>query len=232
MRYVVVLCVILSMLSGKVFAGEGSLFVFLPTQVRATALQEKLSDQCRQLDITVFGRSRDFRKQIKLSKPDAILSLGPVVQTQSDYTPLLLGKQSDQKTEPYFFVSIDAPIDIKNVGSKRLGVVDWLGRKGMDQYIADAFGFDIRLKRVVKQEDLLPLLTFGFAEAIFVSKRTHDKLKETSNLNLVVVNTEVVVQLPVVAVKKTTDAQGLTACFSQLDTETNQLLGVEKWSDS
>lgn len=200
--------------------------------MRATALQERMSEQCAYLDVTVFGRSRDFRKQVQLSKPSAILTLPPLVATQAGYQATLSGRKSDSDSEPYFLVSIDTPVAVEALASKRLGVVDWLGRKGMSQFVKEIFGAPIKLKRVVKQEDLLPLLTFGFVEAIFVSKTTYEELKQTSNLNLVIVNTHKPVRLPVVATSPEGDRKTIKKCFMSLDEKTQQLLGVEQWSDS
>lgn len=219
-------------LAGNVYASGNSLFVFLPTQVRATALQERLAEQCTNLDVTVFGRSRDFRKQVQLSNPSAVLSLAPVIDSKKGYEPVLIGQNGGVDVEPYFLVSIDTPISADKLTNKRLGVVDWLGRRGMSQYISTLFEKDIKLKRVVKQEDLLPLLTFGFVEAIFVSKSTYEELKSTSNLNLVIVNTGKTVRLPIIAKTPGGDGKALSKCFKSLDDKTQQLLGVEKWSDS
>lgn len=206
-----------------------SLYVFVPTEVRANIMQQKISDICKDVDVTVFGRAKDFHKEVKSSPPHAILSLLPVIERSGSFSTALKGVRDGTSEEDYVLVSVDKPIDITSIGDKKIGVVDLLGRKPMGQFISQLFQTEVKLKRVTKVEDLLPLLTFGAVDGIFISEALYNQLKSKSNLNLVSTRLNIKVGLVSAALLDAKAKDKISKCIQGFDSDLNETLGVEQW---
>lgn len=206
-----------------------NLFVFVPTNVRAKAMQQNISTICPGITVTVFARSKDFRKQVKKSPPDAILSLLPVINRNNPFETVMRGMQKGDSEEEYILVSVDEPLEMSKVNKKKIGVVDLLGRKPMGEFISRLFQADVKIKRVTKPEDLLPLLTFGSVDGIFISERDYINLKKSSKLNLVYTRLNIKVGLVSAALAETGTKQNIVECLNRFDSELNTTLGVDQW---
>jgi hypothetical protein len=215
------------------YVAAETLYVFVPTDVRANVLQEKIEAACPGVSITVFGRSKDFLDQIKGSPPDAILTLLPVIQSGTGFQSSFQGIKNGEPAEPYLLVSKkDKPLDIKSLAGTTIGVIDLLGRKEMTEFVQQILQQAVKVKRVTKQEDLLPLLTFDAADAIFVSRTIYEALKQKSQLDLI--ETELNVRLGLTSAATTSDSvkQRFGSCIQKFDAELNATLGVEKWTEN
>ena len=205
------------------------LYVFLPSNLRASAVQSSLNNACKEVNFTVFGRVKDFSKQIKKNPPDAILSLTPVLNEKKEFNLLMQGTKKGNTAEEYVLVSVDNNVDVANIGKMKLGVVDILGRKPMKKYVSTLFGTKVKISRVTKQEDLLPLLTFKSVDAIFISQSVLTDLKQKTQLNLVVTPTKIQVGLAGTGTKNESAKQELQGCITNLAADINSMLGVESW---
>ena len=206
-----------------------SLYVFVPTQVRANILQEKIGGYCDDVDVTVFSRAKDFHKKVKSEPPSAILSLLPVVERTISFDMAIEGIKGGLTTENYVLVSIANPLKRSDLVNKKIGVVDLLGRKSMGKFIEQLFKTPVKLKRVTKVEDLLPLITFGSVDAIFIANSLFEKLKSTSNLDLVATHLNIKIGLASAALKGVVAKDKLTRCVFAFDQNLNITLGVDKW---
>jgi hypothetical protein len=206
-----------------------NLYVFVPTDVRAKAMQQDISSVCPNVTVTVFGRGKDFRKQVKKAPPDAILSLLPVIDRSRAFEPVMRGVQNGFTEEEYVLVSVDKALDLGQIQSKKIGVVDLLGRKPMGEFVSQLFQADIKLKRVTKQEDLLPLLTFGSVDGIFVSERLYRQIKNRSNLNLVSTSLNIKVGLVSAALAGPQAKEKIVNCLKKFNEKLNGTLGVDQW---
>jgi hypothetical protein len=216
-----------SMLAAPVMGDN--LFVFVPTDVRAKVMQQDINTICPGVAVTVFGRGKDFRKQVKKSPPDAILSLLPVIDRSSPFETVMRGVQNGLTEEEYVLVSVDQALDLGQIQTKKIGVVDLLGRKPMGEFVSQLFQADIKLKRVTKQEDLLPLLTFGSVDGIFVSERLYLQIKDRSNLNLVATSLNIKVGLVSAALAGKGAKAKIVNCLKKFNTKLNGTLGVDQW---
>ncbi|WP_144393855.1 hypothetical protein [Pleionea sediminis] len=205
------------------------LYVFVPSSVRATAIQNDIQKACPDITVTVFGRGKDFRKQVEEGSPDAILSLIPVIEHSNSYNTIMRGQHNGNMEEDYVLVSIDQALDLNSLKDKKIGVVDLLGRKPMGQFVSQLFQADVKIKRVTKPEDLLPLLTFRSADAIFISERTYQDIKSKSNLNLVATRLNIKVGLAGTALNKKAAKDKFIDCVKKFDESLNATLGVDKW---
>ncbi len=213
-----------------------NLFVFVPTDVRAKSMEQDISAICPKVDVTVFGRGKDFRKLVKKSSPNAILSLLPVIETTGRYETVMRGMQKGYSEEEYVLVSVEKPMAVSEISGKKIGVVDLLGRKPMAEFVNQLFlptasegGANIKVKRVTKQEDLLPLLTFGSVDGIFVSDRLFRQIKQKSNVNLVATSLNIKIGLVSAALAPAATKKNIVDCLTKFSEKLNGTLGVDKW---
>ena len=216
-----------SILAAPVMADN--LFVFVPTDVRAKAMQQDISTVCPNVAVTVFGRGKDFRRQIKQNPPNGILSLLPIINHLGTFNTVLKGSKNGDTQEKFVIVSVGSPLNVKDVAHKKIGIVDLLGRKPMGKFIADFFPVAVKLKRVTKTDDLLPLLTFGSVEAVLVSESHFLQLKAKSNLQLVASPSNLTMSLVRLALNGKSSQEKLLRCINRFDNKINSTLGVDKW---
>ena len=134
-----------------------SLFVYLPTDVRPNVFQKMLNSAMPEVDITVFGRVRDFQKNLKKQPPDAVLSYRPVIDNEKGVSIGLQGTNKGNADESYVLVSVGKTVEPAADKQLVIGVVDLLGRKKMTSFVSALLSAAKapKLKRVSKPEDLL-----------------------------------------------------------------------------
>ena len=206
-----------------------SLYVFVPTEMRANKLEQKIDAYCDNVDVTVFGRAKDFHKKLKSQPPSAILSLRPVIEQNQIFDKAMMGLKNGSQEETYLLVSIGEPIQQSELPNTKLGVVDLLGRKPMRQFVEGALNSPVKLKRVTKLEDLLPLITFGAVDAILVSESQFVDLQSRSNLQLVASDIQFKIGLASAALTSSFSKSQLRDCLLAFDKNLNSTLGVDKW---
>ena len=107
-----------------------------------------------------------------------------------------------------------------------------LGRKGMKAYVSKILpgAGKVKIKRVVKLEDLLPLLQFEAADAIFVSSTAAEVIKAKSQADLrsyIVQGAKS--QLPALSFFGNQKDAGLASAVKSMGQTANQAVGVESW---
>jgi hypothetical protein len=209
--------------------GKPVVHVFLQLDAKASVLEKTLQAQLPDLTVTVFGRFRDFEEGVVNSHPDAMVSITPVLQ-QRGKTPTLQGQRAGKSSEPYVLASVNQPIEGPLTG-KSIGVVDLLGRDGTQVFLNSLLGVtDVKVKRVAKLEDLLPLLEFSAADGIVFPASTLSQLVERTRL--VIKTRELpgpLVGLPAVAVLNPAAREVILRSFRSLDGPTKHLLGIDAW---
>ncbi len=227
-----IIAIITYFIIGLPMANAIDLYVFYPTDIRPKSLQKKINSNCPNINTVAFGRIVDFYREIDKLPPKAILSLKPVVShdkvTKIPYTSHLNGSKQGQYNEEYILVSIDKPVNLKHLEQLKIGVLDILGRREMKRFVNKLFKKPINIKRVIKTEDFLPLLTFKLADAIFVSKTTFKKLQKKSKQTLIATPTGIHIGLAVTGIYKQKNDE-ITQCIKNMNRQTNMLLGVDHW---
>ncbi|HEY8923865.1 MAG TPA: hypothetical protein VIU64_05740, partial [Polyangia bacterium] len=141
--------------------------VFLHVDAKSSVVEKTLQQQLPQLSVTVFGRLRDFEERLAASPPDAVLSVGPVLRHHAQAVSLQ-GYREGKSVEPYLLASINQPME-GSLDGKTIGVVELLGREGTQAYVSDLVkSTRVKIKRVAKVEDLLPLLEFSAADGVLL----------------------------------------------------------------
>jgi hypothetical protein len=205
-----------------------TLYVYVHTDTKSATLEKTLQDRMPSLTVTVFGRFRDFEEAMTSRRPDAVVALQPLLASQN--VPVALqGLRGEHDSEPYVLLSPEQ-VD-GSLSGKVIGVVDLLGRDGTQQFVTKLLKTpDLKLKRVTKMEDLLPLLQFSAADAVLVPASAVKSVTERSRLSLKVREIpDARVGLPAVGVLNTKVRDLMVKQVQALDGETNRTLGVEKW---
>lgn len=205
-------------------------FVFLQVDVKSSALEQTLQKQLPGLAVTVFGRFRDFQDGMDTKNPDAILAIAPLLDLDHR-KPALQGVKGGKEWEPYMLVTA-SPNPPASWGGKTVGIVDLFGRDRTQAFAATAVGSkDVKVKRVAKIEDLLPLLEFSATDAVLVPSSAVKGLTERTRLPLTVRELPGAhVGLPAVAILNEKTRTTVLAAMQRLDPQTKSLIGIDNWS--
>jgi hypothetical protein len=211
-------------------ASKPVVHVFLQLDAKSSIVEKTLQQHLPELGIVVFGRFRDFEEGLTNGRPDAVLSITPVLQ-QRRKASCLQGQRGGKSTEPYLLASVNQPLE-GSLAGKTIGVVDLLGHDGTQTFLNNLLKTeDIKIKRVAKIEDLLPLLEFSAADGIVLPSSMLGRLLERTRL---VIKTKELpggpVGLPALAVLNPAVRDVVVRSFQSLDVPTNRLLGVDTWS--
>lgn len=207
-------------------------FVYLPTDVRPRAFQKLLETNLSGIEVTVFGRVRDFQKNLKKDPPDAVLSYRPVLDSVAAIAPGFQGMVGEAASESYILLTVGKEIDVNNP-STVIGVVDILGRKEMGKFVATVLGVPtkFKIKRVTKTEDLLPLLQFSAADAILIPKSSVDSIRKKSKLELTVkLESPTKVGFPAVGFLPNARKKAIEGAIKKLPAQVNAVIGVKRWN--
>jgi hypothetical protein len=209
--------------------GRPTLYVYVHTDAKSASLEKGLQDKLPALEVTVFGRFRDFEEAMSSRKPDGVVAIAPLVASLN--VPVVLqGNRGDHDWESYVLLSPGQPLE-GSLSGKMIGVVDLLGRDGTQDFVTKLLKTpDVKLKRVTKMEDLLPLLQFSAADGVLVPAAAVKSVTERSRLPLRVRELpDARVGLAAVGVVNAKARDVFIKAFQALDGTTNQSLGVEKW---
>jgi len=203
--------------------------VFLQLDARSSVIEKTLQQRLPELSVTVFGRLRDFEERLTTGHPDAVLSIGPILQ-QHGKTAALQGYRGGKNVEPYVLASVNQPLAGPLAG-KTIGVVELLGREGTQTFVSGLLKeTSLKIKRVAKIEDLLSLLEFSAADGIVLPSSLLGTLVERTRL---VIKTKelpgALVGLPAIAVLNPAVREIIVKSFQQLDAPTKHLLGIDSW---
>lgn len=218
---------------GAANAEDATLYVFVQTGIRPNKLEKLLNSSMTGVKTTVFGRVRDFQKNLRKSPPDAVLALRPVLE-QNALTVTLQGTSGGADAELYVLMSVDEQITPQQLADKVVGTVDLLGRKKMGKFVSVLFntgGAKLKLKRVTKVGDLLPLLQFKAADVVLIPESKVDSVMKSSQLNLRKTKVEGArVGLPAVAILNPAAKAQIVAAVQGLSGSINTKIGVQKWT--
>jgi hypothetical protein len=205
-----------------------SIYVFLNTDVKAAVLHKALQSQLPELSVTVFGRFRDFEEALSNSAPDAVLAVQPLLAARG-MSPVLRGVSNGRDVDSVMLVSVE-PLE-GSLANRTIGVVDFLGRKGTQEFVASLLKTsDVRVKLVARVEDLLSLLQFSAADAVLVPSDFVRLFKERSRLQFHVraVPAAVVGRVGL-AVLAPSAAELVTRQIKALDGNVNGMMGIDGW---
>jgi len=156
------------------------LLVFLHVALKQRAFQSELQSALSGIAVTAVGRTADFDRGLD-EHPDAVMTL-PMVLAAHGLPVTLQGLRRGSPEEPCALAGVDAQPDPATVAS--VGVLDILGRDGMNRFVLGLLGRQPKVERVTKVEDLLPLLQLQRVDAIIVPARLLGEIRSSSRLTL------------------------------------------------
>jgi hypothetical protein len=225
-----VLCPMPPLHSARAQGGKPVVHVFLQLDAKSSVVEKTLQGRLSGLGITVFSRFRDFDEAGNAGKPDAVVSIPPVLESRGA-KPSLQGMRGGKATEAYVLASVGQPLS-GSLAGKTIGAVDLLSREGTQSFITGLLkSTEVKIKRVAKVEDLLPLLEFSAADGIVLPSSMLAKFMERTRLP---VKTRELpgaqVGLPAVAVLNPAVRDAVVSAFQKLDGSTKSMLGIDEWS--
>lgn len=206
-------------------AAPGRLLVFVQTGIKQRALQLMLQQALPALSVTTVGRVADFGRALADGQ-DAVLTL-PLVMNARGIAPQVLGRRGGASDEPYGLVGANGAPQIADI--KTVGALDMLDRAGTNTLVQNLVGKQVKVERVTKVEDLLPLLQLQRADAVLLPSRLLADIRATSSLSLEYRELPGRVGLPALASVGPSGAD-VVAQAAKLSGKAAQLLGVDSWS--
>ncbi len=207
-----------------------TLYVFYPTSMRSQIMEKELSEACPEVQLTVFGRYKDFTAKVGTDAPDAVLTKSPVLHQIGGYSVKMRGSRGGAAEEAYVLLSEEKAIDIAHLANVSVGIFDILGRKGTKKFVGEYFEGVPKLKRVSKMEDMLQLLILNLAEAILIPDIYVEYFKGMSKLNFQVTPVpKMKVGIIVLGVKEGVNAPLSVKGLSNMDNKKKALLEVDNW---
>ncbi|MCB1042628.1 MAG: hypothetical protein KDC35_06805 [Acidobacteria bacterium] len=206
-----------------------SCYVFMPSVNRPRAVQDELKTIFPELEMVVFGRVQEFYKRIQEDPPELVITYPAVIAELTIFSSELNGQRAGTTSEPYMLVSVDSGTA---TGEGVIGVVDILGRRSMQQFVAQITGeSNPKLRMVSKLEDLLTLLQFQDVDTILVSSSQVDFFRQRSRLGLKVEELpNVRSPLPTMAVAaQVSNRAELLDLIKSRQGELATAIGVERW---
>jgi hypothetical protein len=223
-------CAPLPWLAALALAGPASserIYVFCPSMAKPNAVQGALQAKFPGDEVTVFARLADFSAMVTQVPPDVIVAPKPLAEQFPAFKPFLRGTRKGSTSEEAVLISVN-PVDVSGSTELFLGVVGILDRRAMGGFVQGAVGFLPKLKMVTKLEDLLPLLTFGSADAILVGESQVEDVKGRSQAALRVSAGSG--KMPMVVAASRMDASGVETSLRGLGAAEKKMLGVDGWT--
>jgi hypothetical protein len=203
---------------------QPKLLAFLHVPLKQRAFQSELQAALGGVAVTAVGRTADFDRGL-WDGPDAVLTL-PVVLAAHGLPVTLQGLRRGSAEEPCALAGVDATPDPATVAT--VGVLDLLGRDGMNQLVLGLLGRLPKVERVTKVEDLLPLLQLQRVDAILLPSRLLGEVKAPTRLNLVSRELPRGIGLPAVA-SRGPGGPEIVQAIRRLPARIAGALGVAEW---
>ena len=208
------------------------MYVYLQTELKARSLQKLIESEMSGLKVTVFGRVADFSKSIKKKPPDAVLALRPILE-HAKLKTTMQGLRGGKGSEEYVVLSPGADFtpSLLTEKKKKIGAVDILGRKGMGPFVGKLLGIGkVKVQRVTKLEDLLPLLQFKAAIAILIPSSEVKGFKSRTEMQFNEFKYPgAQVGLPALAVMTDGAKASFTKSFKGMSKKLLSTIKVDKW---
>jgi hypothetical protein len=180
----------LSLLLNTSSYGQAKLLVCLPGKQNTQQIQSGFDALLGPGNVSVFGRIKDLELTIATTPEVAIISTESFFNYVQEYKPILIGKIDGQTGERFLIISASKDVTKENISDKKVGIVDFLGRDRLPQFLKDQFNISAKiLKRVNKVDDLLTMLGMETVEAIVVSTSQYNEILSNTKLPLVTVAT-------------------------------------------
>jgi hypothetical protein len=220
---------LLPLLAWACLHAQAPLLVCLPGGQSPARIDSALSPFLSPRKVIAFVRVRDLENVLASYPHASIVTTAAYAGYLTGYSIRLKGKKRDAQST-YLVVSADSSVTSANLASRRIGVLDFLGREKIPRFVEDAFGLKpTALKRVSKREDLLSLMGMEAVDAVIVEAGDLAELQRETKLRLsVVMESKPIDHFPVLAVPIGGE-DGVKQILLQQPKPVSEILGVERW---
>jgi hypothetical protein len=208
---------------------EAPLLVCLPGGQPPARIDSALGPSLSPRKVIAFVRIRDLEEVMPAYPTASVMTTSSYAAYLAGYSIQLKGKRRDAQSK-YLVVSADSTFTAAGLASRRIGILDFLGREKIPRFVEDIFGVrPAALKRVNKREDLLSLIGMEAVDAVIVEDGDLGELRRETRLRLsVVMESRPVYQFPVLAVPAGGDGR-LKQILLDQPKSVLAILGVERW---
>jgi hypothetical protein len=205
------------------------LLVCLPGGQPPARIESALGPLMSPRKVIAFVRVRDLEDVLPSYPHASIVTTAAYAGYLTGYSTRLKGKKRDAQSK-YLVVSADSSLTSANLASRRIGILDFLGREKIPRFVEDAFGMKpAALKRVSKREDLLSLMGMEAVDAVIVEAGDLAGLQRETKLRLsVVMESKPVDHFPVLIVPIGGE-EGVQQVLLKQSKPVLEILGVERW---
>jgi hypothetical protein len=205
------------------------LLVCLPGGQPPARIESALGPLMSPRKVIAFVRVRDLEDVLPSYPHASIVTTAAYAGYLTGYSIRLKGKKRDAQSK-YLVVSADSSLTSANLASRRIGILDFLGREKIPRFVEDAFGMKpAALKRVSKREDLLSLMGMEAVDAVIVEAGDLAGLQRETKLRLsVVMESKPVDHFPVLIVPIGGE-EGVQKVLLKQSKPVLEILGVERW---
>lgn len=214
------------------YADKVDVFVYVNTDQKAFILQEKMAELLdkKGTEISVFGKYEDFNTMVMSEEPEILITKPENAERYNNYRLYLPGVYKGRQSLSLSLTSISEGFDLSNLSEKRIGVVNFLGRSETAEYVQEVLNKGVSVKTVTKIEDLLPLLTFRMADAVLVTEKEVNFLKQKSKMTF---STHEISDsksgVVSVYLNKGLDSAPEVSGLREIPDELGIILGVDRW---
>jgi hypothetical protein len=207
---------------------QAPLLICLPGGQPPARIESALGPLMSPRKVIAFVRVRDLEDVLPSYPSASIVTTAAYAGYLTGYSIRLKGKKRDAQSK-YLVVSADSSITSANLASRRIGILDFLGREKIPRFV-EAFGLKpAALKRVSKREDLLSLMGMEAVDAVIVEAGDLAGLQRETKLRLtVVMESKPVDHFPVLVVP-TGGEEGAQQVLLKHSKPVLEILGVERW---
>jgi hypothetical protein len=195
-----------------------------PPIERQNALRSALSE--RGIEVTVFGRYRDFFEQLSRDSADVVIGPPWFGDFNPNYENVLVLVNNGKSETSYVLLKLGSSANIR-LQDARVGLVQAVDLGQVDRLLASILGHSVQEVRTVNRpEDLVPLLVFGAVDVVMMSQEDYQALKGRFTTELTKVKQIEGVSLPQVFVRKGSSSEALVDALTKVSTDVWRTFGV------
>lgn len=207
------------------------MLVCLPGKQTPARLDSILTPVLSPREIIAFLRMKDLEEMLAAYPEAPILTTAAYAKYLKGYEILLKGKKGTGRQMKYLLITANPAVTAANVGARKVGILDFLGREKLPAFVQDAFGLQIaKLKRVNKQEDLLNLIGMEAVDAAIVEESALGELRSNTKLSItVLLESKPVDSYPVLAAPGPQGWEALKTALGRESKSVLKTLQIEGW---
>ena len=210
---------------------QTQLLVCVPGKQNTQRMQNGFDTLVGPQKAVVLGRIKDLDALLQANPDAAIISNRAFFNYVPGYSIALVGNRKTQESEKYFIVAASNEIATLPVSERKVGIVDFLVKDQLFQFIRDKFGLPVvLLKRVNKEDDLLTMLGMEAVDEIIVSASQYDDILSNTKLPLTIVATSRhAIGFAVCAIKEGKADPDLLRKLQKMPLPLLRELGIDSW---